>query len=187
LRLGDLISRPFDLLLELERRSREAINSRQGRDDATEEWVGVAFRIGSQKFVAARSGVREILPAPEQQARIPGSKSWLRGITNVRGQLLTVADLKSYLGSGQTLADRKARMLLLASRDVPTALLVDEVLGFRRFATSDFSEELPDTAIRCEQYLTGAWASGGEVYPLFDLGRLLDDQNFLNAGALKAG
>jgi twitching motility protein PilI len=187
LSLKALISEPFDLLLELERRAREAISSRQGRDVATEEWIGVAFRIGAQPFVMARAGVREVLPVPEHVTRIPGSKPWLRGIANVRGQLLTIADLKAYLGAGQTHADRKSRLLLLAGREIPSALLVDEVLGFRRFAISDFSEASPATEMRCGQYLAGAWASGGEAYPLFELSRLIEDQNFLNAGALKAG
>ena len=185
--LQDLISSPFDLLLEIERRARDAINARQGKGEATEEWIGVAFRLGTHRFVTARAGVREVLPAPEHIARIPGAKTWLRGIANVRGQLLTIADFKAFLGAGQTHVDRKSRMLLLASRDVPTALLVDEVLGFRRFATSDFSPESPETEIRCGQYLAGAWKSGEDVYPLFDLGRLLEDEDFLNAGALKAG
>ena len=185
--LQDLISEPFDLLLELERRARDAISARRGRDVATEEWIGVAFRIGPQAFVTARAGVREVLPAPEQLTRIPGSKPWLRGIANVRGQLLTIADLKAYLGAGQTHADRKARILLIASREIPSALLVDEVLGFRRFAVNDFSVESADSEIRCQQYLAGTWTSGAEAYPLFDVGRLLEDPNFLNAGALKAG
>jgi twitching motility protein PilI len=187
LSLKDLIAEPFDLLLELERRARDAISARQGRDVETEEWIGVAFRIGSQSFVTARAGVREVLPAPEQLTRIPGSKPWLRGIANVRGQLMTIVDFKAYLGAGQTPTDRKARILLLASREVPTALLVDEVLGFRRFATTDYSDKLPDTEIRCGQYLAGVWTGDGLAYPLVDMSRLLADENFLHAGALKAG
>jgi twitching motility protein PilI len=187
LSLRDLIAEPFSLLLELERRAREAIAGRQGRSEAAEEWIGVAFRLGSQQFVSARSDVREVLPAPEQLTRIPGSKPWLRGIANVRGQLLTIVDLRAFLGSGQTRGDRKARMLMLASRDVPTAVLVDEVLGFRRFAQHDFSEEAPATEIRCEHYVAGVWKSDGEAYPLFAMDRLLDDPSFLNAGVQKAG
>ena len=78
-------------------------------------------------------------------------------------------------------------MLLVASRDVPTALLVDEVLGFRRFASGDFDEKSPVMEIRCERYLAGVWTGEDGDYPLFDVARLLEDQNFLNAGALKAG
>jgi twitching motility protein PilI len=187
LSLKTYVNEPFALLLELERRAKEAIASGKGREEAVEDWIGVAFRLGSERFVTARAGVREVLTAPDQITRIPGSKSWLRGIANVRGQLLTIVDLNAFLGSGSTAIDRKARMLMLASRDVPSAVLVDEVLGFRRFAAHEFSEQVPATQIRVEHYLAGVWTHGDESYPLFDLGRLLADPNFLNAGALKAG
>jgi len=186
LSLKELIAEPFALLLEIERRAKDAIASRQGKDESVEEWIGVAFRLGAEKYVTARPDVREILPAPEQVTRIPGAKPWLRGIANVRGQLLTIVDLKAFLGAGPSHADRKARMLLLAGREVPTAVIVDEVLGFRRFATTDFSDQAPMTEIRCEHYLTGSWRLDGDSFPLFDMGRLLADPSFLNAGAPKA-
>lgn len=185
--LRDFIDEPFTLLLEIERRAKEAIASRQGKDETVEEWIGVAFRLGSERFVTPRANVREVLPAPEQVTRVPGSKPWLRGIANVRGQLLTIVDLKAFLGAGPTHADRRSRLLLLASREVPTAIVVDEVLGFRRFAVSDYCEQSPVTNIRCEYYLAGAWRGEQDSYPLFDMGRLLEDPSFLNAGALKAG
>jgi twitching motility protein PilI len=187
LSLKDLIGEPFALLLEIERRAKEASARRQGSDEAVEEWIGVAFRLGAERFLTARADVREILPAPDQMARVPGAKPWLRGIANVRGQLLTIVDLKAFLGAGATHADRKSRMLLLASREVPTAVIVDEVLGFRRFAAADFSDAAPATEIRCERYLTGTWSRGDDSYPSFDMKRLLEDSGFLHAGALKAG
>jgi len=186
LSLRALIGEPFKQLLAIEQRSRDAIAKRQGASAAVEEWIGVAFRLGNERFVTARGDVREVLPLPEQQTRVPGAKPWLRGIANVRGQLLTIVDLKAYLGAGPMHPDRKARMLMLASREVPTAVIVDEVQGFQRFATADFSEARPVTDIRCEHYLAGSFRREAESFPLFDMQRLLKDPSFLNAGALKA-
>jgi len=187
LSLSELIDDPFALLLEIEKRAKEAIARGRGSQEQVEEWIGVAFRLGSEQFVAARSDVREVLPLPSQVTRVPGSKPWLRGIANVRGQLLTIVDLKLFLGAGPTHPDRKARILLAARRDVPTAIVVDEVLGFRRFPVKDFSDAKPKTSVRCDHYLVGTHRHEAEDYPLFDLGRLLDDPSFLNAGQLKAG
>jgi twitching motility protein PilI len=187
LSLRDLIGDPFALLLELERKAKDAISRGQGAEQDAEEWIGVAFRLASQRFVTARADVREVLPLPDQVTRVPGAKPWLRGIANLRGQLLTIVDLRAYLGAGSAHADRKARLLLIASREVPTAVIVDEVLGFRRFADTDFSEVRPVTEIRCEHYLAGSYRREGETFPLFALGLLLDDPAFLNAGQLKAG
>ena len=95
---------------------------------------------------------------------------------------LTVVDLRSFLGAGRAQLDRHARILLAASRDVPTALVVDEVLGFRRFAEDDHDDAPPPTVIRCEHYLKGGFRRGAEVWPRFSLPALLDDEQFLNAG-----
>jgi len=186
LSLAELIAEPFSLLLELERRAKAAIASSSGSERAVEEWVGVAFKLGAEQFVTARAGVREVLPAPDQITRVPGAKPWMRGIANVRGQLLTIVDLKAYLGGGMAQGDRRSRMLVLASRDIPTAIIVDEVIGFRRFATTAYEAEAPATDIRCEHYLAGAWSRDDGGYPLFDMGQLLEDVNFLNAGAQRA-
>ena len=180
--LKALTGQPYELLVELERRAKAAIAARQGDDAGTDEWVGIGFRLGAEQFVAGRGEVREVLPVPEQITRIPGAKPWLRGIANVRGQLLTVADLRSFLGAGRAQLDRHARILLVASREVPTALIVDEVSGFRRFRETDFSEQPPATVIRCEHYLKGAFRRGTEVWPRFSLPALLEDEQFQNAG-----
>jgi twitching motility protein PilI len=182
LSLRALADRPFELLVELERRARAAVAARQGSPAPADEWVGIGFRLGAERFVTSRSDVREVLPVPEQVTRVPGAKSWLRGIANVRGQLLTIVDLKSFLGAGGPANERQARVLVVASRDVPTGLIVDEVFGLRRFGQADFAESTPPSVIRCEHYLEGCYRRDAEVWPRFSLSKLLEDTQFLTAG-----
>jgi twitching motility protein PilI len=127
--LRSLADQPFALLLELERRARAAMSDADQGGAAGEEWVGIAFRIGSDNFVAGRSDVREVLPLPEKMTRVPGARPWLRGVTNVRGQLLTIVDLRGFLGAGGVAGDRHSRVLVIASREVPTGVLVDQGFG----------------------------------------------------------
>ena len=180
--LQALAEQPFELLLELERRARAAVAAREGAPVTADEWVGIGFRLGAERFVTSRSDVREVLPVPEHVTRVPGAKPWLRGIANLRGQLLTVVDLKSFLGAGAGGLDRQARVLIAASRDVPTGLIVDEVVGFRRFGAAEFEEDAPVGVIRCEHYLEGCYRRNSEVWPRFSLTKLLEDPQFLAAG-----
>ena len=180
--LSDLSDRPFDLLVALEQRARAAIASRADQEEQGEEWIGVGFKLGEEGFVSARSDVREVLAVPEAMTRVPGAKPWLRGIANVRGQLITVIDLKAFLGGGASHTDRHSRVLVLASRDVPTGMLVDEVVGFRRFSSSNYSETAPRTVIRCDNYLDGGYQRDEEAWPCFSLPKLLQDEQFLRAG-----
>ena len=124
---------------------------------------------------------------PDQVTRVPGAKPWLRGIANLRGQLLTVVDLKAFLGAGSSAGERQSRILVLASREVPTGLVVDEVLGFRRFARDEFRDESPPGVIRCERYIEGCYRRGTEVWPRFSFPKLLEDQQFLTAGETTKG
>ena len=180
--LAALAERPFELLLALEQLARQAIAARGGADTASEEWTGIGFKLGTENFVADRTDVREVLPVPEQLTRVPGAKPWLRGVANVRGQLLTVVDLRAFLGAGGAAAGRHARMLLVASREVPTGLIVDEVTGFRRFGEDSYSSEPVATVVRCEHYLDGSFRRGTETWPRFSLVKLLEDEQFQNAG-----
>lgn len=180
--LHALTGQPFALLQELERYARAALRATEDTSDARDEWVGLAFRLGSENFVANRADVREVMPVPEQMTRVPGSKPWLRGVTNVRGQLMTIVDLRAFLGSGGGASDRRNRVLVMASRDVPTGLIVDQVFGFRRFSETEYESDAPVPRLRCEQYLRGAYRRASEVWPQFDFSALLEDQHFLNAG-----
>jgi twitching motility protein PilI len=124
LSLATLSHDPFELLVELERRARAAIAEREGNELAEQAWVGVGFRLGEERFLASRSDVREVLPIPNQLTRVPGAKPWLRGIANIRGQLLTVVDLKAFLGAGATITRKEARCPKFAARATSKAHFV---------------------------------------------------------------
>jgi twitching motility protein PilI len=181
--LRSLRERPFELLREIDRRARAAA---QGQPEAVAtgaEWVGVAFRLGGEAFLLAREETREVLAYPAAVTRVPGARTWIRGLSNVRGQLLPVIDLRAFLGAGQTTVSRTTRVLAANHREIPAGLMVDEVMGFRRFYESEFSSDLPPTLLRCERYLAGAFKRGAEVWPVFSVRTLLESQQFLLAAA----
>lgn len=180
--LASLVRQPFELLAEMERRSRAA-HGGAGPGSLPAEWVGVGFRIGDERFVAARDQVREVLMLPDAMTRVPGAKRWLLGIANLRGHLLPLVDVKLMLGSGRTSLRRTARVVSVNHREVPAGLVVDEVLGFRRFNDGEFTEKWPETAVRCDRFLTGAYRRGDEIWPVFNLFDLIESNLFLQAAA----
>jgi twitching motility protein PilI len=85
------------------------------------------------------------------------------------------------LGSGPTNPGRNTRIVVANHRDIPAGLMVDEVLGFRRFAEAEFNAEAPPTVVRCDNYLAGAFRRGGDVWPVLSLKSLVESQSFLQA------
>jgi twitching motility protein PilI len=181
--LRSLRDRPFELLKELEKRSRSVTAGGTADAAAGQEWVGVAFRMGGETFLVAREETREVLGYPAVVTRIPGAKAWVKGLANVRGQLLPMLDLRQFLGSGSTTPQRNTRVVVVNHREIPAGLMVDEVLGFRRFAEPEFNPEPPPTVIRCDSYLAGAFRRGGEVWPVLSLKSLVESPSFLQAAS----
>jgi twitching motility protein PilI len=181
--LRSLRDRPFELLKELEKRSRAVTAGNVPEAAVGPEWVGVAFRMGGETFLVAREETREVLGYPAAVTRIPGAKNWMKGLANVRGQLLPMLDLRQFLGSGATASGRNTRVVVVNHREIPAGLMVDEVLGFRRFAEAEFDPEAPPTVIRCDSYLAGAFRRGGEVWPVLSLKSLVESQSFLQAAS----
>jgi twitching motility protein PilI len=183
LSLRSLRDRPFELLKELEKRSRTVAAAGPADAAAGREWVGVACRMGGETFLIAREETREVLGFPAVITRIPGAKSWVKGLANVRGSLMPMLDLRQFLGSGATTPGRNTRVIVVHHREIPAGLIVDEVLGFRRFAESEFNAEAPPTVIRCDPYLAGAFRRGGEVWPVLSLKSLVESPSFLQAAS----
>ncbi len=181
--LRSLRDRPYELLSELERRGRAVSAQVSQEGSAGREWVGVALRMAGELFLVARDETREVLGVPGALTRVPGAKSWVKGLANVRGQLLPVLDLRQFLGSGVTPVTRNARIVVAHHREIPAGLLVDEVLGFRRFAEAEFSGDVPPTVVRCERYLAGTFRRGQEQWPVLSVRTLIESQAFLDAAA----
>jgi twitching motility protein PilI len=181
--LKSLRDRPFELLVELERRGRAVSASTAADTNQSGEWVGVALRMAGELYLVAREEAREVLSVPTPLTRVPGAKSWILGLANVRGQLLPVIDLRAFLGSGATPPSRTTRVIVVNHREIPAGLLIDEVLGFRRFTDAEFTADIPPTIVRCEQYIAGSFRRGSEQWPVIGLRALVEDPLFSGASA----
>ncbi|HUA26233.1 MAG TPA: chemotaxis protein CheW [Steroidobacteraceae bacterium] len=181
--LRSLRDRPFELLAELERRGRAVSAQMEKEGAAGREWVGVALRMAGDLYLVAREETREVFGVPAGMTRVPGAKPWIKGLANVRGQLLPIIDLRQFLGSGTTQITRNTRVMVVNHRDIPAGLLVDEVLGFRRFAEGEFTGDAPPTVARCERYLAGAFRRASEQWPVLSLRSVLESPAFSEAAA----
>ena len=92
----------------------------------------VVFEIGEQQYGIPLEGVLEI-DRCGKVTTLPRTPGWLRGVTNLRGQILSVTDFRNLLGlSDQRRAvGEKIIVVHSESHDSETALVVDRVLGIR--------------------------------------------------------
>ena len=179
--LRSLRDTPVALLQEIERRANVTAGLRDDADD--DAWVGISFRMGTETFLVSREEVREVLAWPAHLARVPGSKPWVRGLANVRGQLLPIIDIRQYLGSGVAPATRNTRVLLVRHRDMLSGFMVDEVAGFVRCTASSFQDSTPPPLVRCDRYLVGAYRFSDNLCPVLSFRKIIETPNFIQAAS----
>ena len=172
----------FEKLLSYEKRS-FAFEPGQAEGQLTSgEWSGVIFRIGENRLACSIDIVSEFLPLPAYTP-VPGTKSWILGLANVRGDLLTIVDLAWYLSGERTPVTMRSRLLAATLRGRPVGLLVDEVFGQRQFVSSEGkNSDLPESS-PIKQYVQHQYRSGSDVWQELDIQKLFATAEFLNGAA----
>lgn len=146
-------------------------------------WTGVLFSVGNRPLITALINVREILNYPSAISSVPGTKSWVRGIANIRGNLLPIIDLQSFLFGRATVPGRRNRVLVVECEEFLSGLLVDQLIGIRHFHPSDQIAQPAGIPEVLRLYVESAFVQGGEQWPVFSITRLVTSQEFKSAAA----
>jgi len=173
----------FDLLRDIEARCTTHAAGLPQREEVEEIWEGVLFSAGGHTLVAPLGEVKEIINYTPDITAVPGTKSWLLGVANIRGNLLPIVDLQAYLLGRATVPGRRSRVLVLDHEGVFSGLLVDQMVGIRHFRSSEQTEEsvpLPETIGR---FVENCFEQDQEVWPVFSMLKLAENPEFLLAAA----
>jgi twitching motility protein PilI len=173
----------FQKLRDIEIRCVEHAAGLPQREILETTWEGVLFSVGGHPLIAPLGEVKEIINYTADITPVPGTRSWLLGVANVRGNLLPVVDLQAYLLGRSTVSGRRSRVLVIDHNGVYSGLLVDQMVGIRHFRASEQTSQsvpLPEPIARfVERYFD----HDREIWPVFSMLRLAENSEFLLAAA----
>ena len=147
---------PFQILLEIDQRCRALAAGLPSQQAAVQTWSGIGFRMGERLFVAPMGEVGEVLHEP-RYTLLPGVKSWVKGVANVRGRLLPIMDLCGFFGNELSPLRKQRRVLVVERDDVFAGLIVDEVFGTQHFSVETFAEQLPPLEAAIQPFIHGVF------------------------------
>lgn len=169
---------PASLLREIEEMCRASATGMERQVENTIKWSGIAYRLGNNLLVSKLGEVVEILEFPELST-IPLTQPWVRGIANVRGNLLPVIDLNGYLHGRTTELTSRTRVLVIDHDGLYSGLVVDEVLGLKHFTDDEFSTEAADVDAYLKPYIQNGYRRGEQIWAIFSLFALAEAPQFL--------
>ena len=93
----------------------------------------LGLQLGTEFWLLDLTDVSEVIPVPDL-LRVPLTKPWFSGVSNIRGNLVGVVDFAAFLGSTPVTLDDKARLVLVAEKHrINSALVFSRVVGLRQF------------------------------------------------------
>ena len=151
----------------------KALAQESKEKETAEKYIEVVeFLLAYEKYGIESSYVREIYPLKELTP-MPCTPPFVLGVINVRGQILSVIDIKKFFDLPEKGLTDLNKVIILQSDRMEFGILADVVLGVRNVLLSELQPSLPTlTGIR-EEYLKGVT---GERVVILDAEKLLSDK-----------
>jgi twitching motility protein PilI len=164
--------------------TRRLIEAQQQEAQAEENaWRALAVEVRGAPVILPIKDVSE-LAVCENITPVPLTRPWVRGLTNVRGQLYTVVDLSVFLGGPETRLSRDARIIMLGDNGLESCFLVNNVLGLK-IVRDDMRVDIPDTLDEnLVRYCSGGVALDEKVWSILDIASITADPRYVNPGRL---
>ena len=134
----------------------------------------VEFALGKERYAIESTHIREIDPLHDFTA-LPGAPPFVLGLANLRGQILSIINLKKLFDLPEKGLTDLNKVLVIHGGNREMGILADVILGVRSICHLDFSNSLPLlTGIRA-QYL---WGVARDSLVVLDAARILGDRRF---------
>jgi purine-binding chemotaxis protein CheW len=144
----------------------------------------VVFTLAGVDYAIPVRDVAEIGRLPVI-TRVPNVPDFVRGLTNLRGEVVPVLSLLALLGTRETAPSAQGRVLFLqtAARGAAAGLVVDEVRGIERIESQHLESVSGLVDDKLTSVLRGVHGRGDRLLNVLDLGQLFKTEEFLRLQA----
>jgi purine-binding chemotaxis protein CheW len=133
------------------------------------------FRLAKETYALEHAFVREVVPL-ENLTPLPGTPKFVRGVVNVRGQILAVIDIKKLFDLPDDGITDLHRVIIVQAAGAEVGILADVVTTVRSQPLASVQLSLPTlTGIR-EAYLRGI---SPEQVVILDVQKILSDRTLM--------
>jgi len=140
------------------------------------------FLLAHETYAIETSFIREVYPMTELTP-LPCTPVFVLGLINVRGQILTVVDMKKFFDLPERGITNLNKVIVVRKDATELGLLADEIIGIRNIPVSELQPPLSTmTGIHAE-YLKGVT---GERLIVLDMERFLTDKKLIVQEEIKA-
>ena len=116
--------------------------------------VVVEFLLAQECYGIESTLIREVYPLKEYTP-LPGTPSFILGLMNVRGQILSITDIRKLFDLPEKGLTNLNRVIILKNQDREFGILADDIVGMRTIALGNLETSLPTLTGIGAEYLKG--------------------------------
>lgn len=100
----------------------------------------MTFILGKMKYAIELPKIREILTYPEIITPLPNTTEWVKGLINLRGEVVPILDLRIRFNTGEVeYSDSTAVIAVITDDDRMIGIVVDKVDDVQKIESEAFS------------------------------------------------
>jgi purine-binding chemotaxis protein CheW len=153
------------------------VSSSKNADSNDEVLQWVTFKLESETYGVNVMQVQEILRYTEI-APVPGAPSYVLGIINLRGNVVTVIDTRARFGLMSAEATDNSRVLIIEAEEQVIGILADSVAEVVYLRSSEIDSAPNIGTEESAKFIQGVSNRDGELLILVDLNKLLNDDEW---------
>lgn len=139
--------------------------------------MGVSFLINGIKYYINMAHVKEFFKVNNSKfIKIPYTKDYILGLVNIKGDYITVIDIRKLYGNTKTEIKEKSTIIILNSLEFKIGILADEICESLNI---DFEKILSNKLQKQEDLKTPEFVLDGEIYQIIDTDKLLKDNRLM--------
>ena len=136
-------------------RERARMLAREPQTENNEEVIVVVeFLLAKECYGIESTLIREVYPLKEYTP-LPGTPSFILGLMNVRGQILSITDIRKLFDLPEKGLTNLNRVIILKNHNREFGILADDIVGMRTIALGNLQTSLPTLTGIGAEYLKG--------------------------------
>lgn len=135
----------------------------------------VELIIAHEHYAIDSTYIREVVPL-RYFTPIPCTPSFVLGLTNIRGEILSIIDIKKFFDLPEKGITNLNKIVILQNEDMEIAILADSILGVRLIDSQEIQPSLPTLSGIRAKYLKGITRDG---LVILDAGEILSDKGII--------
>lgn len=132
------------------------------------------FRVDNDYYAISVLEVQEVI-RQQNLTKIPCAPRFIKGLINLRGQIVTAFSLRTLFGLPEQNSDNYMN-IIVRSGDSLYALMVDEILDVMDISKSRFEKTPENLDEKVRQYISGVYKLDGKLLSTLDLEKLLTQE-----------